>query len=117
MVYSVAFSPDGKTFACGFYKGSLKLLDLETRAWGSTFEAHADILRAVEFSPDGKTLATASNDGTIKLWQTGTLSELITLRAPTSLSNAAFSPDGRHLVAACADGTIMRWRAEGDAQR
>jgi WD40 repeat protein len=89
---------------------------MEARTWSSASKAQA-FRRKVAFSPDGRTLATASNDGTIKLLQTATLSELITLRAPTSVANAAFSPDGRNLVAACADGTIMRWRAEVDTER
>jgi WD40 repeat protein len=57
-IYSVTFSPDGKTLVSGGAKGELKLWDTATGKEVRSFTGHAQsIIWTTVFSPDGKTLA------------------------------------------------------------
>ncbi|MER6174018.1 hypothetical protein [Streptosporangium sp. NPDC001681] len=69
-VYSVAFSPDGKTLATGSLDDTVRLWDMAGRKTIATLTGHTDAVTSVVFSPDGKTLATGSLDDTVRLWPT-----------------------------------------------
>ena len=79
-VYSVAFSPDGKTLASGSLDKTIKLWEVATGKERATFEGHSDGVTSVAFSPDGKTLASGSDDTTIKLWDVATGKEQATFK-------------------------------------
>src|SRR5690349_5654935 len=68
LVYSVAFSPDGKVLATGSYDNTVKLWDFKARKELLTLKGHTAPVYSVAWSPDGKTLASASQDKTIRLW-------------------------------------------------
>jgi WD40 repeat protein len=68
IVYSVAFSPDGKSLAAGSEDKTIKLWDVGTGKERTTLQGHTAEVLSVAFSPDGKTLASGSADKTIKLW-------------------------------------------------
>ena len=55
-VWSVAFSPDGKTLASGSGDATIKLWDVETGALNETLTAHTDRVRGLAFSSDGRWL-------------------------------------------------------------
>ncbi|MEH2243681.1 hypothetical protein [Nostoc sp.] len=67
-VYSVGFSPDGKTLASGSNDKTIKLWDVSTGKAIKTLTGHSSTVLSVGFSPDGKTLASGSNDKTVILW-------------------------------------------------
>ena len=52
-IYSVSFSPDGKTLASGS-DGTVKLWDVATRQNIATLEGHWGEVTSVSFSPDGQ---------------------------------------------------------------
>ncbi len=67
-VYSVAFSPDGRTLASGSSDRSIRLWDAETGKHLRELTGHKFAVDCVAFSPDGRTLASGSQDGTVLLW-------------------------------------------------
>ena len=77
-VNSIAFSPDGNTFATGNDDGTVRLWNVvihQAVPNYATFEiiktltGHRSEVNSIAFSPDGRTLATGSSDGTVLLWE------------------------------------------------
>jgi WD40 repeat protein len=112
IVYSVNFSPDGKTIASASSDRTIKL-------WGTdgtllkTLEGHNADIFEISFSPDGRLLASASGDNTIKIWslERGTLIKTW-LGHSKPVYSVSFSPDGRLLASASGDNTIKLWSLE-----
>jgi hypothetical protein len=121
-VWSLSFSPDGKTLAtaCGTQdllqfatqKGGVKLWEVATGKGRTIFE-HGGHVTAVMFSPDGKTLAfvpgpltdrgtlNADGEGKVRLWDVVKNQELTVLETPLlgkRVGSMAFSPDGKTLA-------------------
>ena len=113
-VYSVAFSPDGKTLAAGSADDKVWLWNLTSPAHptglGLPLTGPAGAVWSVAFSPDGKTLAAASDDDKVWLWNLSNPASPAPVNQPlTGPANAvysvAFSPDGKTLAAGGGDGT------------
>jgi len=95
-VFSVCFSPDGKTFISGGYDNTMKLWDISTDECVHTFEGHTCDVNSVCFSPDGKTLLSGSDDKTMKLWDVSTRKCLRTFKGHTDyVDSVCFSPNGK----------------------
>ena len=77
-VYSVAFSPDGRTLASGSLDNSIMLWDVSQARQngnGSTtpvvtkFTGHTDYVLSVAFNVDGSLLMSGSKDRTVQFWE------------------------------------------------
>jgi len=133
-VYSLAFSPDGKTLASAgdiiknnlLAGGQVTLWEIPTGKLLRTIIVNREITtytKSVVFTPDGKRLVTgmtryASSEsagkymsrGEINEWdaQTGAL-ERKWEPLDAGIHSVTFSPDGQFLVAGCSDATIKFW--------
>jgi WD40 repeat protein len=110
LIFSLAFSPDGKILASGSKDCTIKLWEVSTEREISTLKGHRKYINSVAFSPDGKILASGSKDKTIKLWDVRTGREITTLWEHSyGVSSVAFSPDGKTLASSGGDKTIKLW--------
>lgn len=109
-IYSVAFSPDGRSLALG--DGGATLLDGETGRVKTSFKPGSGVILRVALSPDGKVLAGAGTGegsasggrGRVTLWDIESGAVMHTLEGPAGRDLAVdFSPDGQ-TVAAGGDG-------------
>jgi hypothetical protein len=64
----LAFSPDGRTLAAGWFEGGIRLWNVETGVVLCDLKAHDEAVTGLTFSADGRRLASASLDTTVLLW-------------------------------------------------
>lgn len=116
-VCSVAFSPDGTTFASGggYRDNAVRLWDARTWEPRGVLKGHKGKVSRLAFARDGRTLASAGHDRTVRLWDARTGEMRKTLAGCRTLVFAvAFSPDGKTLATAGQDGRVILWDADAD---
>lgn len=116
-VCSVAFSPDGTTFASGggYRDNAIRLWDARTWEPRGVLKGHKGKVSRLAFARDGRTLASAGHDRTVRLWDARTGEMRKTLAGCRTLVFAvAFAPDGKTLATAGQDGRVILWDADAD---
>ena len=123
VLWTLAFSPNGRLLASGGYKDStISLWDVQTKTLLGAFDGHTRDTRAqnhgvstIAFSPDGKTLASGSGfDCTVRLWDVAVRTEIaLLLELDTyeleGINSVVFSPNGTLLASASDDAAIRMW--------
>lgn len=108
---TLAFSPDGKTLACGAYD-QIVLWDLETGDQFYAVNAFSDYVTDLAFSPDGETLASSSksNQSPVILFDTATGQTKTSLSGHKSwIAHLDFSPKGNTVIGASHNGSVTAW--------
>ena len=112
VVWSAAFSPNGKRIVSGSADGTIKMWDAATGTEITTIPGHESLVYSVVFSPDGKRIISGYKDKTVKVWDAATGEEKLTLRGHENpVHSVSFSPDGKRIVSRSRNSVKM-WNAD-----
>jgi len=116
MVYSVAFSPDGKYIVVSGAKdnnGNCILILYETISGRPvrTFEGHEyGTVWSVAYSSNGKYIVSGSGDNILKLWDAGNGHLISTFEGhENDVRSVTFSPDCKYILSGSKDKTLKLW--------
>ena len=106
-IWSLEFSPDGKTLAVGKYQW-IELWDLETQQILYTYQPHAGEVRSLTFAPDGRTLyagsGVASQSGEITVWDVDSEERINNFEVHgDTIESISLSPQSTTLITASMD--------------
>ena len=99
-VYSVTWSPDGKTLATAGFDNTVRLWDAVTRKEIKKYEGHAKLVLAVAIAPNGKQILSGSLDNLAKIWDYPTPTGPRIWRTARGVQALAVKPDGKQFVTA-----------------
>lgn len=118
-VLSVAFSPNGKSFATGMEDGSVRVRNSNTFGMEWTAKPHPKQVLAMSFSPDSKKILTGCLDGIARLWDLSLSSDKPQLQFPhnTFIFAVVFSNDGKTIFTGGGNGIVKVWDAESGQLR
>ena len=113
IVWSVVFSPDGRSLVSTHGDGAILVWDVAHRERVANLREHSGAVRAVAFSPDGKRVATASDDQSVVVWDAERgQKEAVLMGHRTRVTAVNFSSDNRWLASADQDGVVILWDFE-----
>src|SRR5262249_10019409 len=109
VVFSLAFSSDGKLLASGGGDTKIMLWDAASGKLLKTMAGHTGLVRMVRFSPNGKLLVSGGGKNETKIWSVNTGELLVTLQAFNDGNWIAYTPAGYYN---CSEGATkyIKWR-------
>jgi WD40 repeat protein len=116
VVNSVAFAPDGRTFATTSNDWTIGVWDATTFGLVRA-TAHRGTVYAARYAPDGRAIVSASADGTARVWDAATGGQRLVVRSDDAMLDARFSPDGAAIATSDSRGVVAVWRVRDGARR
>jgi len=109
-VYSLVFTPDGRSLVSGSLDHTIHVLDTATWTARLNLAGHEQAVFVLAAGPDSRILASGSSDATVRLWDLETGEAVAKLSGHTrSVKALAFSPDGTRLASGSWDGSCKLW--------
>jgi WD40 repeat protein len=118
-LWSVAFSPDGKTFAaCGYgadHEGYIYVWDLASRSLKTRIQRDSWVTSIV-FSKSGTEILAGSSNGRLEIWSLAPTRLVRSIAAHDSaIQCVAFCAGENFVVSVSDDGKLRAWDPDGDA--
>jgi WD40 repeat protein len=120
VLYSLAFTPDGKTLAYGAQDGTIHLLSVKTRQDRAVVKGHPLHVSALAYAK-GQHLISGSYDWTVRRWDdiggAKPTQKTVTSGHLALAYAAAFAPDDSTLLTGGEDNTLRLWDVGAPAAR
>jgi WD40 repeat protein len=108
---SVAFTPDGKTFAVSGADGTAKVFPLGEEKGAIDLKGHTGAVLAIGSSTNGTVWVTAGADKTVRFFAAADGKQLAHYTTGTAdITGLAVRPDGGGVVTTSADGAMRFWQ-------
>lgn len=110
-IYTLAFSPDGKTLVSGGADKQIAIWDVHTKSFKRFLDNPIDTINALAFHPQkNNLLASGGRDNKILLWDLDKkTSSKLGKHSGVSISAIAFNSDGQYLASGDRKGNIYLW--------
>jgi serine/threonine protein kinase len=112
LVWSVAWSPNGKYIASASADKTVQVWGASNGAHHYTYTGHTDTVYDLAWSPDSQRIASSSYDGTVQIWNALDGYYPLNYTEHTSwVWPVAWSHDGNYIASAGGDRTVRVWNA------
>ncbi len=108
VVFSIAWSPDGKRIASGSNSYEFQVWDAANGRLDFATHGNTDLVNYIAWSPDGKRIASDGIRDAVQILDAADGRNILTYRGGYS---ADWSPDGKLIASVSSDKTVQVWNA------
>ena len=97
-VSTIAFNPDGRTFATGSWDGTIRIWETSSQRQVKLFKGHMDHVNGLSFNQHGNCLFSVSEDCTLKFWNTANSGRAIAMHSIPPSDSLVATPTLSHFA-------------------